>query len=121
MNNDEKKFEKLIQNNMKMSLSEEAKNKFWNDFDEKFGKEKSFSLSSFLLKGIVPVAVACSLVIVFINYNRGPENIEFNELVNIPVNEHQFVIENMNAIDELDRIDEISDEEWEILLGEEQS
>jgi hypothetical protein len=119
--NNDSKFFKVLKKKLSRNVSPDFDNKFWKNFEEEFPNKK-MGLKELLNIKIVFPSMAAVLIIsgLVVNYQMQNERefkLENSPLVSMAPILGEVNPEDLELLSEMESI-ELSEEEWEILLGD---
>jgi hypothetical protein len=104
--------EKLVENDEFGAKSEEQ---FLANFKEEFGAKNSL-WDSFQIKHML---AACVLVVALVSvYSFQDQKVGEDALASLQIAEDEVMLSNLELMEELEQFEDLSDEDWEILIGD---
>lgn len=113
-----KNFLKTLKNKVegRDPFGKASEDKFLANFREEFGEKKASIWDTFQIKHAV---AACLLIVATVTfYNTRDAELGPSSMAAIQLLENEVMLANMEIFEELEEFEDLSDEDWEVLLGD---
>ncbi len=112
-----KSFLKLLKEKLesKDEFGSDAEQRFLSHFKEEF-KEPNSLWNTFQIKHML---AACVLVVAFVGvYQFQGQELGSDALASLEIVENEAMLANMELMEELEEFENLTDEDWEVLIGD---